>query len=88
MYINERVCQILGSGGLLFLDHVKDIDKVLNTAEDCVIMSWDLDQVVNQIKEILENYSNYEQKKLNGLKKALNQLTWNNWAEIVEKNIK
>lgn len=88
MYINERVCQILGSGGLLLVDSVNGIEKVLNPEKDCLLINGqNKDLFLNQIKDILNNYEKYEQVRENGLKKAEADLTWGNWAQIIINNL-
>lgn len=88
MYINERVCQILGSGGLLFVDQVKDMDKVLDLKKECIVMDiGSKKKLVSQIKEILDDPGKIEEIRENGRKKALEKLTWDSWAETLLKNI-
>ena len=88
MYINERVTQILGSQGLLLVDHVKGIEKVLEPNQECIIMDMrSIDLMADQIKNILDNYSEYEYIKEKGYQKALEKLTWDSWANTILSNI-
>jgi len=87
-YINERVCQILGSGGLLAIDHVKDLDKVLDLQKDCVVLDWDSEIAAKQLDNILINYNSYNDIKEHGRKTALSKLTWDHWATTILNGIK
>jgi len=81
MYINERVCQILGSGGLLYIDDVPGLDNILNKKTECVVI--DETNMLQQIHNILNNYSRYEIVKKYGHLCALQTMTWDVWAEII-----
>jgi hypothetical protein len=91
-YINERVCQILGSGGLLLVDATKDIKRVLDTDNECLII--DENDPVGQIMNVLKMYSNNEGRKRldeikhNGYQRALEYLTWDHWAKTVDSTIR
>ena len=88
MYINERVTQILGSKGLLFLDHVNGIEKVLDVDKECVIMNTvSKEAFLDQISNILKNNDDYNSVRENGHKKGLGKLTWDNWAKTISDNI-
>lgn len=84
-YINERTCQIMGSGGLLLIDDINRLDELMDRYKDCVI----LNEVnpVQQIRYILDNYDNYTQVRKNGYEHAMKNLTWDTWAEIVNGGI-
>lgn len=89
MYMNERVAQVLGSGGLLMVDKVNGIENILDLENECTTIDFEYNNTISgKIKDILKNYDKYEQVKANGLKKAKEELTWDNWAQIVDKNIK
>jgi len=90
MYINERVTQILGSGGLLMVDYVNGIDKVLWGDDVSKKSAIIIDPMgfSNQIKDILGNYEKFEEIKKNGYEKAMNCFTWDNWAKIIIDKIK
>lgn len=65
-YTNERCITILGSGGLLLVDPINDWQNLFGLG--CLVMkSCNVDEVVVQIKEILSNYSSYEETKKLGL---------------------
>ena len=88
MYINERVCQVLGSGGLLMVDGVRGIEKVLQPNKECVIMDLRSQQTfLEQIKNIVTRYETFEYIKDYGLKKALKDFTWDNWAKTIIENL-
>ena len=84
MYLNERTTQILGSGGLLFVDAVNGIDKIFKNNE-CVVM--DPNNFTDQLKHILFNYAPYEEMRKRGLEKALQDLSWDSWAKTVTEGI-
>lgn len=87
MYINERVTQVLGSGGLLLVDNVNGIDQVLKVGEECLTFKTercrDLSFIKDLIGGILNNYDEFEEIREKGLKKALKDLTWDNWANTI-----
>jgi len=85
MYINERVCQILGSGGLLFIDNVAGLDKIIDRKTECVVI--DETNILAQIHSILDNYAYYEVVKKYGRQHALATMTWDGWADIVHQGI-
>lgn len=84
MYINERVSQILGSGGLLLVDKVNGIDKLL-PENSCVY--FDSKSWPHQIKEILNNYDKYEETKKIGYDFAIKNLSWDCWADKIISGI-
>lgn len=92
-YINERVCQILGSGGFLLVDYVSGLDNVLKINEECLAFDYS-NKIVNQndfmgrISHIIKNYSDFEYIRENGRKKALEKLTWDSWADIIISGVK
>lgn len=81
-YLNERVFLILGSGGLLFVDKIKGMEKVLNNNQNCVII--EKNNEIEQIKNILDNYEDQEIKKYNGHQTS-KKYTWNKWGEEIQK---
>jgi hypothetical protein len=84
-YINERTCQILGSGGLLLIDDINGIDELMDRYKECVIINET--DPVGQIKYILKNYSNYLSIKKAGLELAQQKFTWDTWAQIIHQGI-
>jgi len=89
MYINERVSQILGSGGLLLVDNVEGIENVLDINSECFVYDKkDVKTVIDKIKEILLNEERAKEVSNNGYKKAICNFTWDNWARNVMKGIK
>lgn len=85
MYINERTCQILGAGGLLYIDNVAGLDKILDINSECVVINES--DHVNQIKKILGSYSEFEVIKKKGYERAMKDLTWDIWAETIHNGI-
>lgn len=81
MYINERTTQILGSRGLLMIDDIGGIDKLFKREQNCVVIQEY--NIVNQIKHILKNYSQYEKIKEAGYQYALEKFTWDSWARAI-----
>jgi len=87
-YINERVAQILGSGGLLMVDDVNGIKKVLGENK-CVIFDLSsVESLKGQIIEILNNKEKYDVVRRNGKDFALRSLSWDSWAKIIIENLK
>jgi len=82
-YVNERCILVLGSGGLLLVDPVKKLDEILN--EECVFLKKE--GYISQIKYILKHYESYEQIKINGYQKAMNEFTWDHVAEKMHMHI-
>ena len=82
-YINERSILIIGSGGLLLVDPIKDLDKLISQ-DECVYIQKD--NFILQIKEILKNYDNYIPVKQKGKIRSL-QYTWDKFAEKIHKKI-
>src|SRR5581483_10102775 len=84
MYINERVCQILGSRSLLLVDKTNGIEKIIDD-ECCEYLNEN--DPIQQIELILSNYEKYDKKKENGYNYAIKFLTWKNWAETINNGI-
>lgn len=82
-YVNERTILILGSGGLLMVDPVKNMDRLISP-DECVYIQKD--NIIKQIKEILSNYDKYTEIKQKGRIKSLNY-TWNCWADKIHKKL-
>ena len=87
MYINERVTQILGSGGLLMVDPVNGIENVLDIENECVVMDLGTPNItiecINQIKDIINNSEKYDEIRKNGYKKGMDDFTWDSWASKI-----
>lgn len=83
-YLNERVFLILASKGLLFIDKTCDTEEIIKNNETCVVI--DKLNYIEQINEIINNYSKYEIIKENG-NKIVNNYSWNHWAQNVYKHI-
>lgn len=80
-YINERVILVGACGGLLLVDHVKDIDKVFKVNEEILIL--DKENYIQQIVNILNNYDDYLFIRENLYKKCINNYTYDNWATTI-----
>lgn len=89
-YINERSITVLMSGGLLLIDPVKGLSKIMTPNKECIVMESDF---MSQIKGILSMYDTEEGlAKLNTIKRnarslASKQYTWDNWSDILLSNI-
>ncbi len=82
-YLNERVITILGSGGLLLVDKVKDIDKILVDKQHCFYMEKDRG-IVSQIKDILSMDKNILDKiRSNGKRYADEHWTYKRWTKFI-----
>lgn len=79
LYINENVMQILGSGGLLLMDRVKDIDKILPN-DTCLFI--DKNDYIKQIDNILNNYESFKIIKSNAVKIS-KKFTWDEWVKKI-----
>jgi len=87
-YINERVTQILGSKGLLFVDDVNGINEMIGDGKECVVMDLkSVDSVKSQIEDIIMNSDKYDAVRISGNKLALEKYTWKNWAKIILDNL-
>ncbi len=80
-YINERTILILGSGSLLLVDPVKNLDQLI-TDKECVY--FNRDNIIEKITHILSNYDQYESIKIAGYEKS-KEYTWDKWAEKIHK---
>lgn len=82
-YLNERTITILGSGGLLFVDPVCDIQKNLTNGVECILMeSNDPTLILQQIKEILAvSDKTLDLIRFKGQQLALDRFTWDHWAQ-------
>ena len=89
MYYNERVPQILGSAGLLYVDNVVGLDRVLDIGQECLVMDFSsAASVIAQIAGILSRSTALNEIRKRGYEKAIQKMTWDNWAAIVEAGIK
>jgi len=79
-YLNEEIFSILGSGGLLFVDKVKDIEKILSDGTNCIFL--DKNNYISQIDAILKNYDNNDvisEIKHNAVEIA-KKYSWKQWV--------
>lgn len=78
--INQYVMSVLGSGGVLMIDNIKDIDKILTDGKDCLV----LDDVnyIKQINYVLNNYNAYSKIKTNAVNAAANY-SWDEWVKKI-----
>lgn len=83
-YINERVFLVLACGGLLLVDPVKGIDQNFKDGESCVYL--DKDNYLQQVKDILDNYDNYQQIKESGYN-IVQQFNYDEWAKFIHNKL-
>lgn len=81
MYINERTCQILGSGGLLLVDETNGLNKILQKNKHCLFL--DEKNILKQIQNILKHNECFDTIRKEGMKYALENFTWGKWANFV-----
>lgn len=82
-YINERTVLVLGAGGLLFVDKIKELDAILTDNENCIFIG---DNMIDQIKNILNNYDDYKKIRTNASVFA-ERFTWDQWALVINNQI-
>jgi len=75
--LTEYEMKILGSGGLLFMDKIKDIETFFE--DDVHYVMIDKNNYITQIDKILNNYDNYTKIKCNGHELS-KQYTWDNFV--------
>ena len=81
-YLNERAINILGAGGLLLVDRVTGIDKLLEGK--CVFI--DKEGYVHQIVDILKHYNKYIPIKEAAYEHS-KKYTWDKWGEYILDNL-
>ena len=74
---------ILGSGALLLVDRVKNIEKILIDHRDCIVLK---DSYIQQINHILSHYDMYKPIRSVGYEKSKNY-TWDNLIEQIHIEI-
>jgi Glycosyl transferases group 1 len=79
-YFNERTFLILGSGGLLYIDKVKGIEKLFENGKDCIYINKY--NYIDQICHIINNYNDYSKIKKSGNNKSY-QYTWDEWGKFI-----
>lgn len=82
-HINEYIMSILGSGGLLLVDKVKDLHHIL-TENECIYL--DKTNYISQINDILNNYDNYLKIKENGHELS-KKYSWEKYVEKIHISI-
>lgn len=83
-YLNERAVVIAGSGGLLFIDKIKGVETIF---DDKSYVSFDKDNVVKNIQDVLSNYDDYYTMRYR-LYQDSKKYTWGKWAEQIDTWIK
>ena len=79
---NKQLFSMLGSGGIVFIDKVKDIEKIVEHQKNCIIM--EKDNYIKQIDTILQNYEKYKYIKNNAVVLA-NNYNWDIWVKKIIK---
>lgn len=83
-YFSERVPQILGCQGLLMSNSI--YNNILKKNKDYIYIDNTIDYI-ELIKDIIKNNEKYNDIRMNGYEKAINNYQWKNWAEIIHKTI-
>lgn len=78
--INDTVMTILGTGSILFIDKIKDINNILTNNVNCIMM--EKDNYVDQIDEVLNKYSSYDFMKENAVNISF-KYTWEIWTKQI-----
>lgn len=82
--ICENVFQILGSGGLLMIDEMKNIDKIFKDNQNCII--YNQTNYLDKITEILSDYNSYKHIRKNSYILSKNY-SWDVWTENIIKYV-
>jgi hypothetical protein len=80
-YMNERVSNILGNGGLLWVDNVSGLEEFLIDGWSCVVMQQEL--LREQVAHVLRNRSYYDRVRSNGQFVAQQCLKWSKWLRTM-----
>jgi hypothetical protein len=80
-YFSERVPQILGCKGLLVTN--SKLSNILVENEDYIYIDRNMDWF-NKLLNIIKNNDNYDKVRENGYKKAIQNYTWNNFANKID----
>lgn len=95
-YLNERVGQIMGSGGLLLCDRVNGIDNIFRTYStggaidsrcECAVFENIDEKLLYTINDIMDNNDFRKSIASSGFLKAIKDHTWDNWARTMLKEI-
>lgn len=88
LYINEQVFSILGSGGLLMMDKVHGIEKILTDSKNCIIYNRKnfIDKLDNIFFPKKNNNFDIAEIKENARIISLNY-TWEKWVEAIVREI-
>jgi hypothetical protein len=82
-YLNERVITVLGSGGLLLVDKVKGIEKILTNGVNCFFIDRSRG-LIGQIREILSlPKEKLEEIRRNGKELADSKWTYAIWCKYI-----
>lgn len=83
-YLNERTFTILGSGGLMLIDNIPGLDRILTPNVNCVVIEdTDPIKMCDQINNILINYDKYYAIRMAGLELANKFFTYDVWADTI-----
>lgn len=80
-YLNERVSNVLGNTGLLWVDNVVGLEDMLIDGWSCVVMQRDL--LALQVAHVKKNKFFYDRIRNTGQYVAQQCLTWDAWATRV-----
>lgn len=83
-YFNERTFTILGSGGLLLIDNIPGLSKILTPGVNCVALNdSDPKKICDQMYDILINYDKYYSIRKAGIETANRFFTYDIWTDAV-----
>lgn len=84
LWINDHVSKILGAGGLLFIDKLKDIDLLLQNYNTCIHINKD--NFLEEINKILKNYDKFSKIRESACEFS-KKFTWKEWVKNVHVKI-
>jgi hypothetical protein len=79
-FITDTDLKIMGSGGLLLIDNFKGMSTIFKKDENCIVINKE--NYIDQIKDIVKNYKDYQNIRSAAAKDSL-QYTWNNWVKNI-----
>uniref|UniRef100_A0A6C0DYW6 Spore protein YkvP/CgeB glycosyl transferase-like domain-containing protein n=1 Tax=viral metagenome TaxID=1070528 RepID=A0A6C0DYW6_9ZZZZ len=81
-YLNERSIIIPGCGGLMLIDDVKGLEKNFIQDKECIVIK-NQDTIIEQIKDILDNYQKNEKIKYAGYEKVIKNHLFDKWCDFI-----
>lgn len=84
-YVNERVILIGGSGGFLLVDNIEGITNMFDPNSEITIL--DKENYIDQIRNILDNYDMYIDRRNNLFNNCINKYTYDHWAQFIHDKV-